>query len=445
MTPMQPDKAQGTLAPGAALTIAATLLGGANEQTVGNFTQLLTQRERGLRAVTTEPAGSALTAEEIERRVVALLPEIRERGDEIASLRRLPRDLVDTLKQAGAFRMPMPMAWGGPEMSLRRQIELVEALAGADPSVGWCVMIGSDAGFYSAFLDDDAGRELWSDLDDVTAGWVFPAGRAVPVEGGFRVSGRWQFGSGCTHADVIVGGCLVMGDDGSPAVGADGLPVGRIVVARADQFEIIDTWFTTGLAGSGSNDYHCQNVFVPADHTFSLREPVRRPGALFAFPGSFFANMQGVGLGLARRAIDEVVGIATTKVLMPQLVTMRDVPRVREAVAEAEGKLRAVRAYVYDAIDAVWERLCAGEPLSDQERIDLILSRVQSFRVARDVAMTMVQLAGTQAIYTSSVLDRLLRDAVTINQHAVAGPVMIEAAGQLKLGQQPTGPLAAVL
>ena len=216
-------------------------------------------------------------------------------------------------------------------------------------------------------------------------------------------------------------------------------------MARADQFEIIDTWFTTGLAGSGSNDYHCQDLFVPADHTFSLREPVRRPGALFAFPGAFFANMQGVGLGLARRAIDEVVGIAATKVLMPQLVTMRDVPRVREAVADAEGKLRAVRAYVYDAIDAVWERLCAGEPLSDQERIDLILSRVQSFRVARDVAMTMVQLAGTQAIYTSSVLDRLLRDAVTLNQHAVAGPVMIEAAGQLKLGQQPTGPLAAVL
>ena len=100
--------------------------------------------------MTTGPADSALTADDIERRVVALLPEVCERGDEIASLRRLPRDLVDTLKQAGAFRMPMPVAWGGPEMSLRRQIELIEAVACADPSVGWCVMIGSDAGFYSA-------------------------------------------------------------------------------------------------------------------------------------------------------------------------------------------------------------------------------------------------------------------------------------------------------
>ena len=124
---------------------------------------------------------------------------------------------------------------------------------------------------------------------------------------------------------------------------------------------------------------------------------------------------------------------------------MRDVPRVREAVAEAEGKLRGARAYVYDAIDALRARLCAGEPLSDQERIDLLLSRVQSYRVARDVALAMVQLAGTQAIYATSVLDRLLRDAVTINQHVVVGPMMMEVAGQLKLGQQPTGPIAAVV
>jgi alkylation response protein AidB-like acyl-CoA dehydrogenase len=341
--------------------------------------------------------------------------------------------------------MSMPATWGGPEMSLRQQVELVEALAVADPSVGWCVMIGSDSGFYSAFFHDAVARGLWTDLDDVTAGLIMPAGRATPVDGGFHVSGRWQFGSGCTHADVMIGGCLVVGDDGAPRLDEQGQPLARIIVARADRFEILDTWYTTGLAGSGSNDYRCEDLFVPAEHTFWFGEPVRRPGALFAFPGAFFANMQGVGLGLARRAIDEVVGIAATKVLMPQFALMRDVPRVREAVAEAEGKVRALRAYVYDAIDAVWARLCAGERLTDQERIDLLLSRVQSFRVARDVAQAMVQLAGTQAIYATCVLDRLLRDAVTINQHVVAGPVMAEAAGQLKLGQQPTGPIAPLL
>ena len=389
--------------------------------------------------------GTALGPDEIARRVESLLPEVRERGDEIAALRRLPSDLVASLKAAGAFRLPMPTSWGGPEMPLPRQVELIESLSAADPSVGWCVMIGSDAGFVSARFDDAVATELWTDLDDVTAGWVFPAGRAVPVDDGFRVTGRWQFGSGCTHADVILGGCLVATPDGVPVLGEDGQPKIRAVVARAGCFEIIDTWHTTGLAGSGSNDYGCADLFVPNEHTFSFVDPTRRAGALYAFPGAFFANMQGVGLGLARRAIDEVIGVATTKVMLPAFVPMRDIPRVREAVAEAERELRSARAYVYDALDAVWARLSAGEPLSDQERIDLLLSHVQSFRVARTVALAMVQLAGSQAIYRTSILDRLVRDAITINQHLAAGPGMVEAAGQLKLGQQPSGPLAALL
>ena len=101
------------------------------------------------------------------------------------------------------------------------------------------------------------------------------------------MSGRWKFGSGCTHADVMVAGCIVMKDTGGPVFGPDGLPVVRTVVARADRFAIIDTWYTTGLAGSGSNDYACKDMFVSGKHTFSLAEPVRRNGPLDAIPGSF--------------------------------------------------------------------------------------------------------------------------------------------------------------
>ena len=200
----------------------------------------------------------ALDGAEITRRVEALLPEIDARADEIAAARRLPRDLVDALKTAGVFRMSMPEAWGGSALPLPDQVRIVESLAYADPSVGWCVMIGSDSGFYSAFLDDAAARELWTDVDDITAGWLFPGGQAVAVDGGYRVSGRWKFASGCTHADVMVAGCIVMNDNGAPVFGPDGVPVVRTAVARADRFEVIDTWHTTGLAGSGSNDYACQ-------------------------------------------------------------------------------------------------------------------------------------------------------------------------------------------
>jgi alkylation response protein AidB-like acyl-CoA dehydrogenase len=149
--------------------------------------------------------------------------------------------------------------------------------------------------------------------------------------------------------------------------------------------------------------------------------------------------MQGVPLGLARRAIDEAVGIARTRVLLPQHVHMRDVPRVREAVAEAEMLLRSTRSYVYDSIDAAWARWEAGEDATPRERADLALARVQAFRTAKQIALAMVQLAGTQAIYSTSILDRLVRDAITINQHIVVSPVFVESVGALLLDVAPDG------
>lgn len=396
-------------------------------------------RHRGGEVSTAESDGAPTDTTEIRDQVAALLPEIRARGDEVAALRQLPSDLVASLQTAGAFRIAMPRSWGGPELPLREQIEIVEMLATADPSVGWCVMIGSDGGFYSSFLDDESGRELWPDLDVPTAGWVFPAGRAREVADGYVVQGHWSFGSGCTSAGVIGGGCLVVDDDGEYVLGADDQPRALFALAPASSFEILDTWHTTGLAGSGSNDYRCRDLFVPRRHTFRFTDDVQRDGALYAFRGAFVANMQGVGLGLARRALDEAIEIASTKVLRPQMVDMRDVARVREAIADAEMLLRSARAYVYDSIDAAWARLAAGGEMTTRERADLALSRVQSFRVAKQVALAMVQLTGTQAIYRTSVLDRLVRDAITINQHVAASAGLVEAVGGMLLGSPPQG------
>lgn len=393
----------------------------------------------------TEPNAEPMTSAEIHGAVTALLPEIRERATEVANLRRLPSDLVASLKRAGAFRIPMPMSWGGPEMTPPDQLRLIEMLATADPATAWCVMIGSDSGYYSSFLDDAAARELWPDLDMVTAGWLMPAGQARMVDGGYTVTGRWSFGSGCTHADVMAAGCLVLDGDGQMQMNAEGLPVTRVMVAPAEKWTIHDTWHTTGLAGTGSNDYSCTDLFVPTRHTFSVAGPIKRDRPLYRLPGSFFVNVHGVPLGLARRAIDEAIAIAKTKVLMPQFVTMCDVPRVREAIANAEIQVRSARAYAYDTIERLWAALVAGHPIDDQLRADLSLSRVHAVRMAKGVALDMVQLVGTQAIYSSSVLDRLARDAITMSQHIVAGPLVTEMAGGLTMGIAPTGPLAGLI
>ena len=377
-----------------------------------------------------------LTSDEILERVRKLAPQVAARADETAKLRRLPADLVSDLKDAGAFRMPMPAAWGGPEMSPRAQNEVVEILSSADPSAGWCVMIGSDAGFYAAFLEEGAARALYPDLDMVTAGWLQPAGRAVRVPGGYRVSGRWSFGSGCTHADVIVGGCLVFEGD-QAVLDESGRPSFRVMMAPASSWQVLDTWYTTGLAGSGSHDYTTTDLFVPEERTFSLFDPVRREEPLYAFPGMFFVNMHGVALGIARRAIDVVQRIAAEKTLVPELVLMKNVPRVRGALARAEGMLGAARAYTYETMDRVWEALQSTGGLSRELRLHIALSRVNAFQMARDVAQLMMDTAGSSSIYTSSPLDRLLRDAITVRTHIAVQDRLMEQIAALAVDEDP--------
>jgi alkylation response protein AidB-like acyl-CoA dehydrogenase len=377
-----------------------------------------------------------LSSDEILERVRKLAPQVAARADETAKLRRLPADLVSDLKDAGVFRMPMPAAWGGPEMSPRAQNEVVEILSAADPSAGWCAMIGSDAGFYAAFLEEGAARALYPDLDMVTAGMLQPAGRAVRAPGGYRVSGRWAFGSGCTHADVIVGGCLVFDGD-QPVLNERGLPSWRVMMAPASSWQVLDTWYTTGLAGSGSHDYTASDLFVPEERTFSLLDPVRRKEPLYAFPGMFFVNMHGVALGIARRAIDVVQKLAAEKTLVPELVLMKNVPRVRSALARAEGMLGAARAYTYETMDRVWEALQSSGSLSRELRLHIALSRVNAFQMARDVVQLMVDTAGSSSIYTSSPLDRLLRDAITVRTHIAVQDRLMEQIAALAVDEDP--------
>jgi indole-3-acetate monooxygenase len=143
-----------------------------------------------------------------------------------------------------------------------------------------------------------------------------------------------------------------------------------------------------------------------------------------------------VPLGLARRAIDTVQSLAAEKRVVPEFVLLKDLPRVRSALARAEMMLGAARAYTYETLDAVWASLLAGNPLSRGQRVALGLSRIHATRTARDVALLMVDTAGTSGIYASSPLDRLIRDSVTLMQHVLAQDRMLEMLGGLVVGEE---------
>jgi len=388
-------------------------------------------------------AGSPLSAAEILRNALEVAGRVREKdlAREYDRLRRLPDDIVAEVRAAGVMRMNMPKIWGGPEMTSMEQVEVIEALARADASIAWCSFIWCDSGIYSGYLDDGVAREMYPNLDMATSGWVYPVAPAHRVEGGYRVSGQWMFGSGCNHCDWLVAGCVVFEND-APVIDADGRPLWRILMARPEEYEILDTWYTTGLRGTGSNDYQCQDLFVPEERSFSLFDPPRREGTIWARPDAFLRKMSGVPLGVAADAIDTARQLLHDKLDRLSGVPYRDIPRVQSAVAEAHSLLGAARSYVFTSLEEQWRKIEQGEPLTAEERADAWLSRTNAFQAGRKVVSLLYDTIGGSAIYSErSPFDRHLRDMQTACQHAVAQTKGWEGVGSLLLGGNEGHPL----
>lgn len=361
--------------------------------------------------------------------------------EEIERERRLPLRLVTAMKEAGIFRMPMPREWGGPELDPLSQLRIIEALSIADASVGWCAMIGCDSGYLSAFLDQEAAREMYPDLDAVTGSSLAQTGRAVVAEGGYRVSGRWPFASGCQHSTWLVAGCLVYDGERS-RLHPDGTPETQQYFLPAQDVEILDTWYTTGLRGSGSHDFAINDYFVPAERTFSYqRIEFRRSGALYCFPFNVLFKFGGPPLGVARAAIDALIeagqkpsrrttvgGIATPA------ITLREERFVQDAVGRAEALLGAARSYLFDVIGDLYATLAAGREPTARQFAHFGLVHPQVYAICTEAVELVYKARGGSAAYASGQLDRCLRDIVTMNQHVGNSLRSYAMAGRILLG-----------
>jgi indole-3-acetate monooxygenase len=363
-----------------------------------------------------------------------ILEPVRRAGPEIELGRQLPSHVVQLMRDAGVFAVAVPRSWGGQELDPISQAQGIELLAAADASVGWCAMIGCDTGYVSAFLDDAVGRALFKDPTQAAVFVVNPTGVATPVAGGYSVTGRWSFASGATHAKVYALGCLAMTDAGPRMATAD-RPEVRVVVISAEQAEVVDTWTTTGVRGSGSHDVTVTGVFVADDHTFPFFgvEP-KRPGPLYALSTMFTAKMGGVPLGIARGAIDDVLAMAATKRTMGNLTPIAEQPWLQTAVAVAETKLMQARGFYYDALREVWASLVVGAKPSLKSRAYLHLSIIGAVERAVEVVDAMYRAGGSASLYARGTLDRRLRDIHTIAQHVVFGPGPLADSGKVMLG-----------
>lgn len=388
--------------------------------------------------------GRAMSSADILRNAKDLASRIRDRdlASQYDELRKLPADIVEEVRDAGIMRMNMPEIWGGPEMTPMEQVEVIEALARADASVGWCSFIWCDSGIYSGYLEDSVGREMYPRLDMATSGWIYPVAPAHKVDGGYKVSGHWIFGSGANHCDWLAAGCVVVENDEIVVDKNTGLPMWRILMARRDEYELLDNWYTTGLRGTGSIDYRAEDLFVPEEHTFSFQDAPKREGSIWARPDHLLRKMAGIPLGVAADALETARKMLSEKGDRQTGQLYRDMPRVQMAVAEAQSKLGAARSYVFSSLEKQWNKIERGEEPTVEERADVWLSRTNAFQTGREIVSQMYDTVGGAAIYSKkSPFDRHMRDMQTACQHLVGQIKGWEAAGSLLLKGESGHPL----
>ncbi|HVF74976.1 MAG TPA: acyl-CoA dehydrogenase family protein [Acidimicrobiales bacterium] len=365
-------------------------------------------------------------------------PTIRAAAEQTEQQRCLPAEVVQAMTEAGLFGMAVAAARGGPELDPVGQIDVIEEVAFSDGSTGWCLMIGCDTGYWSAWVSDDAADGLWADNPLGPSAIVLaPGGTGVAVDGGYRVSGRWPFGSGRAHCDVVGAGFLVTGADGGFVLGDDGMPVWRIAFVPVAESTTVDTWHTTGLAGTASNDFTLDGVFVAQERTCDLRGTSQRSEPLYAVGNFFLSKMGAVPLGIARRALEEFVTLAGTKVQMPAMNHLRDEPFVQVSVADADARLGAARAWLRQVTGEVYAAVSTGEQPSLALRGRLRMAVTHAAHTSKDVAGLVYELAGGGAVYKPGIFDRCLRDVTTACQHIVLQRKNTAAFGRALLGLEP--------
>jgi len=366
----------------------------------------------------------------------ALRPQIEAYRDESERERSLPTELMRSIIDSEVLRAWVPKSIGGRETDVETFLRVIEEIAQVDGAAGWNVMIAGSGGMFAGFMPHDAAQELFGDPRAIGAGAFAPKGRAVPVDGGYRVTGRWPLASGCQHAQWLGGGALIF-DRETPRMGPDGVPDLRMMFAPAEECQIHDTWYSAGLRGTGSHDIEMRDLFIPAERAFALLNPTRHePGALYreGILPIFSAGVASVAVGIARGALDEFEELAGKKAPTFSMKLLRDRGSVQAKVGEAEAIFRSGRAFLFETVRDAWATMQADQDFSDEQRALISLSATHAAACSAEAVDIVYTLGGATSVYTSSRLERCLRDVHVVTQHVGASFAWYERTGQYFLG-----------
>jgi alkylation response protein AidB-like acyl-CoA dehydrogenase len=374
-----------------------------------------------------------------------LARSIAAEADAIELGRRLTEPVVEELHQARLFRMLYPRSVGGDEVEPAVYIEAVGELARADGSVGWCASIANSTGLFAPYLDPAAARTVFG-APRATCAWGPPNDcRGIAVPGGYRVTGRWDFASGCRHASWMGAHGAVVEPDGSLRLNNFGRPTLRTWLFPVEQARLLDNWDPIGLRGTASESYTVEDLFVAEEFTGTREDPTlrREPGALYAFPQQtlYSVGIASVALGIARGMLDAFVELALRKT--PRGTgRLADNAVIQAEVARAEARLGAGRCYLLETVTEIYRR--AGQMASidaapidipDRARARLAGSNAISGAVA--VANSTYKAVGVDAIFPGSPFERRFRDIHTLSQQIQSRDSHYETVGQVLLGNPP--------
>ncbi|MEZ5380087.1 MAG: acyl-CoA dehydrogenase family protein [Acidimicrobiales bacterium] len=368
--------------------------------------------------------------------LTAVAVDAGRRSGEIESLRRLPADIVDGLIDSCVMRLWVPARYGGVEGSVADLIDVLDAVSYHDGATGWCIMIANTTALNGGFLDPVFAEEIYGDPRAVTGGFGMPAGTGVAVDGGIRVTGQWAWGSGSHHCTWVGGGVRIVDDTGTPTKLADGTAAPFVYFDRSD-VELLDTWHVMGLKGTGSTDYQVDDAFVPTGRWVSFAagpEPVvDSPLYRFSFLGALGVGVASVTLGLARRAIDELVLLGDKK---PQgsSRSLSERATVQADLAAAEAAVRSASAFIHEVVAECWDAAeHQGEMSGEQKRLLRLAANNAAERSAHAVGLC-YRAGGGSALYETSPLQRVFRDVNVATQHGMIAPRLLEPLGRMRFG-----------
>jgi indole-3-acetate monooxygenase len=375
--------------------------------------------------------------DELMAAVEQLRPTIAQHRSTAEQERRVPDGLVAALRGAGLLRLWTPREYGGREVDLPVFMDLSERLARLDSAAGWFVATTAAGTLLTAFGTPASAQEIYAHGPDVVLpGSGAPQGRAVPVPGGYRLSGRWPLVSGAAQGEWL-GTTAMIFDGDAPRLDAQGAPdFHSLFVPRAD-CEILDTWDSLGMRGTGSTHVAVQDAFVPSHRAFSLfTTPPQVGGALYrlgVFP-LFAMPIAAVLPGIARAAIDAFVELAKAKTPTFSQTGLASRPTIHAELARIEGLVQSARAFLYEVAEEMMTAVQAGEPLSEELEARRRLACAHVAESCTQAVDRLFAMAGSTPIYAGHELERRLRDIHTVSQHLLVSPVWWEKTGQSYFG-----------